>query len=139
MQKTINWFGGLLLVVTLFSGCGGDNAHDGTGLLAVESSGSEEAFLKSIQENILQDNADAFVLSLSTMETTLKAYKQDLTSSDVQNLQSSFLTIMQNWKAVESTYVAGSYDRLLIDTPRLIEFFIKAIEAIAKFLSWIFA
>lgn len=132
MQNKTSWFGGLLLVVSLFlgtffSGCGGDNAHDGKSGLTGGSGGVGTGdALSSIQKNIFQANANGFIEKLSTLESTLKSYDKNLTEADVETLQRAFIDIVQTWKAVEVSYVIGDYDDLLLDIPRIIDFFIKA-------------
>lgn len=127
MKKTISWLGSILLVSSLFTGCGGDNAHDGkTGLIGGSGGVGTANALSSIQKNILQANADDFLKSLDNMSTSLVSKDTNLTNTHVEDLQSSFVKILKNWKAVHTTYIAGKYDTALTDTPRFIEYFIKA-------------
>lgn len=127
MKKTINWLGGLLLVASFFTGCGGDNAYDGkTGLTGGSGGVGTSDALSSIQKNIFQANANGFIEELTNLENMLNAYDKNLTTEDVERLQSSFIDIIQKWKAVEVSYVIGDYDDLLLDIPRIIDFFIKS-------------
>ena len=132
MQNKTSWFGGLLLVVylflgTFFSGCGGDNAHDGkTGLTGGSGGVGTGDALSSIQKNIFQKNINEFVDALNTLESNILLYDENLTETDTDKLQILFVELIPKWKAVESTYVAGDYDSSLIDSLRYIEYFIKA-------------
>ncbi len=128
MIKTTNWLGGLLLAVSFFTGCGSDNAYDGTTGLGGGGVTSSEtiASLSSIQTNILQKNANDFQEALEDMKKTLASKDNNLTQNTVEELQNSFRDILHKWKAVDSTYIIGKYDELLTDVPRFIEFFIKA-------------
>lgn len=126
MKHKLLGFITVLITIIFLTACGGDNAYDGTGLNAVQSTSGESDALSSIQQNIMIANSSTFTNALNNLESSLKAYENNLTVSDVVDLQNSFTSIVQKWKAVEVTYVAGDYDSALIDTPRLIEFFIKA-------------
>ena len=128
IKKTTIWLGGLFLSLSMLTGCGGSNAHDGkTGLIASGGSNTDTgSALQSIQKNILIADSNDLVTKLSSMEQLLNSYEQNLTQTDVGKLQNSFKDILKAWKAVHTLYIAGKYDNLLLDTPRFIEFFVKA-------------
>jgi len=115
----------LLGVVLFFGGCGGDNAYDGTNLVGGNPSSVQGDVLASIQKNILLNNATTLVENLNEVQSTLNSFEQNLSSAEVQSLQSDFVNIIENWKKVEAIYVASEYDSALRTMPINMDFFNK--------------
>lgn len=116
----IQKFAKLSVVVTalLLSGCGGDNAHDGTGLGGSTSS-STSGVLASLQTNVMLSHANAFKSALERLESQVVSTG----ISDMTALKGTFTSIMKEWKSVEATYVAADYSSSMIDIPQFIDYF----------------
>jgi len=111
----------LLISLSFFTACGGDNNYDGeNGLL--KTSNSDDAFA-SMQTNVFLKNANDLNSNLDAMSNLLNGYDSNLSSNDVEDIQIAFVDIMTAWKSVQATYIAGDYNSSLIDTPQLIDFF----------------
>ena len=121
------YWGVVVFVTSFFTACGGDNSYDGKNGLAggAEISGKTGDALSSIKQNILEKHADGFVEELNGLKVTLETFDSNLTTNDITKLQNSFVAIMKEWKALQSTYIAGGYESSMIDVPRFIEYFIK--------------
>ena len=113
----------LLVASLLLSGCGGDNAFDGTGLIGGGSTQEQGDALASIQENVLKVHANAFLEQIETLQNTINSFDTNITQSNVQTMQNSFKSMMQSWKSTEASYVVGDYDGNLKDSPQLIDFY----------------
>jgi predicted lipoprotein len=122
MNKTIR-FGVLILLLNLFTACGGDNAHDGENGLITASSKNNS--LESLQKNVLIANAEKLNAKANDLKETLPAFDTNLSSSDVEGLQSDFLELITLWKQVEASYVASDYDDAMRTMPINIDFFNK--------------
>lgn len=112
----------LLMSLSFFTACGGgDNNYDGENGL-INTSTSDDAFA-SMQSNIFAKNANDLNMNLDAMTTLLDGYDSNLSTEDIEDIQTAFVDIMTEWKSVQATYVAGDYNSSLIDTPQLIDFF----------------
>ncbi len=117
-----------ILKITLMSigivavnGCGGDNAHDGTGLGAGDS--SQGNALSSLQQNVFVAHSVALQQSVDALVAQTNALTATVTDADVQKLRENFVNTSREWKSVQATYIAGDYDSSLIDTPQFIDFY----------------
>lgn len=113
----------VLAVVLLLSGCGGDNAYDGTGLIEPGVSQSQGDALASLEENIFIKDSESLRSSVTTLKTTVKSFDTNLTQSDVRQMQDNFKELMEAWKSVQNAYVAADYDNAMIDIPQLFDFY----------------
>lgn len=113
----------LLATALLLSGCGGDNAYNGTGVIGGGTTESQTNALASLQENVFIKNSASLLSSLTAFKTTVNSYDANLTQNDVTQMQISFKEIMQNWKSVESAYVAADYDNAMIDIPQFFDYY----------------
>ena len=100
----------LLAVLLLFSGCGGDNAFNGTGVIGSTASESQVEVLESLQKNVLSAHAEALLKNIVELKTIVNGYDSNLTDNDVQTMKESFVTIMNEVKSVEAFYVATDFD-----------------------------
>ena len=108
----------LVAIALLLNGCGGDNAHDGTGLGGASSS-SQTGALASLQTNVMLSHANAFKGALESLESQVaSAGKTDLAA-----LQNTFVTVVKEWKSVQATYVAADYSSSMIDIPQFVDYF----------------
>jgi len=114
----------LLALAVMLSGCGSDNAYDGTGLIGgTTTTTPEENAMLSVQTQVFQKHATALKQSIAQMRQSISTFEQNLTAIEVSSLQRQFETLMTEWKSVEAGYVAADYDESLIDTPSAIDFF----------------
>ncbi|CAA6800585.1 MAG: Unknown protein [uncultured Sulfurovum sp.] len=110
------------LILSFFTACGGgENAYDGENGL-INTSTTADAF-SSMQSNVFAKNANELTSNLSTMHSLIESFDSNLSSSEVESLQTAFVNVMTQWKSVQATYIAGDYNSSLIDTPQLIDFF----------------
>lgn len=114
---------GIFAAALLLSGCGGDNAYTGTGVIGGGSSAEQKDAMASIQQNVFIPHADGLVTNIITLQNAIKDFDANVTDDNVKQMQASFKFIMQEWKSVQSSYIAGDYDRDLIDTPQLFDFY----------------
>ena len=112
----------ILALSLLLSGCGGDNAFDGSGLIGGGAEVKSDVFT-SLQKEVLTLNANELLTSLAQLKSQIKAFDANVTSNDVSAMQRNFITIMQEWKSVESVFVAGDYNRDLARSARLFDFY----------------
>lgn len=107
----------------LLAGCGGDNAHDGTGLIGGNPSASQSQALASLQTEVFQRHADTLVEGILAMRGKLDASEHDLTREDIEELHNGFLTIISEWKSVEAGYIAAEYESAMIDIPQYFDYY----------------
>lgn len=130
MKRTIQKVLTAAAALLFFAGCGGDNSYNGKdGLIEVEQGVSSS--LKSIQESVLQAQSGAAVLRAEAAAAAIEDLAQVQSISMLGVAQERFAELMQVWKQVEATYVAGAFDTTMIDIPRLIDFFHVGNEEIA--------
>lgn len=113
----------LLAIALLLSGCGGDNAYTGTGVIGGETSESQKDALASLQENVFIKDSASLLNSVTELKTKVESFDTNLTEDDVTQMQNDFKEVMQNWKSVQSAYVAADYDNAMIDIPQLFDYF----------------
>lgn len=109
--------------VLLLSGCGGNNAYDGTGLIEPEISQSQGDALASLEENVFIKDSESLLSYVTTLKTTVESFDTNLTQSDVTQMQNTFKELMEAWKSVQNAYVAADYDNAMIDIPQLFDFY----------------
>lgn len=108
------------LVFTLFfSGCGGDNAYNGTGLIGGGSIQSQGDVLSSLQKNVLILHADALVENISELKQKVNSFDVNVTQNDLDVMQASFVSILKSYKGVESFYVALDFDNKVIQIKQM--------------------
>ena len=113
----------LFATLLLLSGCGGDNAYTGSGVIGGGTSGNQSDAFVSLNKNVFIQDSEALTASVSTLQTKVESFDQNLTEEDVAAMQNTFKSIMEKWKSVESAYVAADYDDSMIDIPQLFDFF----------------
>jgi len=113
----------ILATALLLSGCGGDNAYTGTGVIGGETTESQEDALASLQKNVFLNDAESLLSSITSLKTKVESFDANLTESDTTQMQSSFKTLMQAWKNVQNAYVAADYDNAMIDIPQLFDYY----------------
>ncbi|HIC79182.1 MAG TPA: hypothetical protein EYP02_08350 [Sulfurovum sp.] len=125
MVKRSIWSGVVFSTLLMFSGCGGDNSYDGTGLAGggVQSSVSTAEIFKSLQTEVFAKHADGFVSSIATLKSELSKFEATQNETNLLSLQQSFLPLAKEWQSVEATYIAGDYDSSMRDLPILIDNF----------------
>lgn len=113
----------LLSTLVLFIGCGEDNAHDGENGLISSTLSTQTDVLVSIQNNILLSNAEQLLSKTTEVEARLNSFDENLTTADVELLQTDFSEIITIWKKVEAIYVASDYNDSMRTIPINIDFF----------------
>ncbi|PHS40732.1 MAG: hypothetical protein COB07_04275 [Sulfurovum sp.] len=113
----------VLAVALLLSGCGGDNAYNGTGVISPKTAPSKGNALASLEENVFIKDSESLLSSVTTLKTQVESFDTDLTQSDVKQMQNTFRELMEAWKSVQNTYVAADYDNAMIDIPQLFDFY----------------
>lgn len=113
----------VLATLLLLSGCGGDNAYNGTGIIEPEISQSQGDALESLQKNVFIKDSESLLSSITTLKTKVESFDTNLTQSDTLEMQDFFKSIMQAWKSTEASYVAADYDDAMIDIPQLFDYF----------------
>ena len=113
----------LLSGALLFSGCGGDNAFSGTGVIGGGSTENQGNSLASLHKNVLQSHADTLVEHLSSLNKQIEAVDANITQTDLSTMQDLFKNIVIEWKSVQSSYIAGEDDNELARVARLFDFF----------------
>lgn len=124
-MKKIVWFGFMVISISMFTACGGDNAYDGKNGLGGTSNSDSSDVLGSMQKNILLKNSNRLVSKLTTVQSKLNAFDSNLTTSDIETLQSDFVEFATIWKKVQAIYVAGELSDEMLYVPDSIDFFNK--------------
>jgi len=124
-----------ILTSFLITGCGGgNNSYDGVNGL-IGSSANIETVIKpteNIVTNLLQQSS-------ANVSRNALLVKDAIESSSLTNAQYEFKKFILSWKKVEATYIAGTLNSALIDTPRFIDFFHIGNEDITEQLDTVIA
>lgn len=113
----------IVTLTLLLNGCGGDNAHNGTGTQGGNTSSQAQGnALATLQQNVFATHAQALLQNVDAIATQVNAFTT-VSEANVQTLKESFTGIVREWKSVQATYVAADYDSSLIDTPQFIDYF----------------
>ena len=113
----------LLAVAFLLSGCGGDNAFTGTGVIGGGTAESQGDALVSLQENVFIKDSESLLSLITELKTKVTSFDKNLTQNDVTQMQNAFEEIMQEWKSVQNAYIAADYDDSIIDVPQLFDYY----------------
>ena len=108
-----------LAIGIVLSGCGGDNAFDGTNLQGSGEVEGQGDVLSSLQENVLMLHANALVDTIGLLKDKVNAFDKNITKNDVEIMQSSFINILHEFKGVESFYVALDFDNSMIQIKQM--------------------
>ena len=105
------------LLLLLLANCGEDNAFSGQGIIGGGTSNIKADAFSSLKKEVFEQHATHFVEAIQSLQNRLK------TTTKIELLQPFFKEIMQEWKSVEASYIVADYDKSLIDTPQLIDFY----------------
>jgi len=119
----------MVIVMMMASGCYDDNSYDAKeGLIGSTKVSHKETF-SSIQENILHVNATRVI---DGCDVLLSDVISITSQEDLANAQESFKSLVRSMKAVEASYIAGDFNKSLIDTLRLVDIFHQGNEDIGE-------
>ncbi len=120
MKKTLVW----LFVAMIYSGCGGDNAHDGeNGLISGGSSDSTVVLLQQIEDAVLVAQSSSLAITAASTKAAIVALQDEQSVEELGSAQSLATTLFETWKGVEAHYVAKGLDDAMIDIPAQIDVF----------------
>lgn len=109
-----------LMLFLSFQGCDSDNSFDGTQLLG-ESTQQASSYNPAVfVEAVLLSNVDNAITAATQMDTYAN---ESLSSERVTAMQKTFTTLAAAMKRVEALYIAGDYNRSLIDTLQFVDIF----------------
>lgn len=94
-----------------------------------DSEAKQQQALASMYDHVLQHNADTAVQNCQSWRTQIS---QTQAGTRTAAIDAGFKTLLQSWKAVEATYIAGDLDVAAIDYPRYIDIFHMGNEDIAQ-------
>ena len=107
------------------TGCVDDNAYDGeNGLLTAETAGTTLALLQQINDDILIEQSETLMAAAYANRAAVEALTFEQNASTLRAAQSAATALFEQWKRVETAYVADKYDPdTMTDLPTQIDFF----------------
>jgi predicted lipoprotein len=113
-----------LLVLGLIA-CGGENAYDGErGLLKGADPTTLRGALSQIHSRVYAPDTQAVMTALEKLESEAKKLQNAPSDASGQAAaKEAGEAVLIGWKRIEAIFIAGAYERDLIDVPNYIDYF----------------
>lgn len=115
----------LLLMIALMwmGGCDSNNSYDGTQLIGSSSRSVSDYNPSAFVQNVQVAYASSAKEAASALAKTALDANATLSDAQLQTMHQEFALLLQAMKRTEALYIAGDYNRSLIDTLTLVDIF----------------